>query len=310
MTSTQAAPAKQAMPKHRPTTHEFHMSPSTSSSPKGDDDASPKDNYHPSDIENKCEGADGSVKHHPKDEKSSSAAINKHDDLDADDDEHDLYSAMVYEDEKEHLIDDEYSYDDDDDEYSISNYIQDEIERQLTEEIDAALQREIDMQLDRAMEECERELDRQLDEEISRTLSKTLQIGDGSVAAGAYHSNDDDGFDADVDRQYFSSTHAAITTSKRQAGRATMVQGIVSNESSITMPIGNGTKDINAPTKEKGGEDDADLQVDVINKLQRAKKNEGNSSSKRGINRTEAAATSVEDINRAIQSVIDSHKIR
>ena len=279
------------------------MSPPTCSSPKGDDDASSKDDSHPSGAENKCEGAGGSAKHQPKDEKASSAAINKHED--ADDDEHDWHSAMI---DEEYLIDDEYSYGDDDhDEYSISDYIQDEIERQLTEEIDAALQREIDMQLDRAMEECERELDRQLDEEIGRSLSQSLQIGDGSFAGRDYGDVED--VDTDDDRHYHCSSTDA-TTSKGRAGRTTaMVHGIASAGNSIIAPTGNGPKDSIADAKEKGGEDDADKCN--MKKLLCAKKNEGTSNSaKSGMNRTEAAATSVVDVNRAIQSVIDSHKIR
>ena len=284
------------------TTSRFTMSSPTSSSPKGDDDASSKDNSYPPGAKNKCEGAGRSAKHHPKDEKASSeASINKHED--EHDDEHDWHSAMI---DDEYLDDDEHSYDDDpDDEYSISDYIQDEIERQLTEEIDAALQREIDAQLDRAMEECERELDRQLEEEIGRSLSRSLQIGDGGVAGGDYHDGEEDY--ADDDRQYYycSNTRHA-TTSKGRAGRATMAQGIASTENSLITSTGNAPRDSIAATKEKGGADDAD----VIHKLQSAKKNEGNSAAKNGRNQTEAVATSVVDVNRAIQSVIDKHKIR
>lgn len=295
---------------HAPRPMSSTMSPPTCSSPKGDDDASSKDDSHPSGAENKGEGAGGSAKHQLKDEKASSAAINKHEDAD-DDDEHDWHSAMF---DEEYLNDDEYSYGDDDhDEYSISDYIQDEIERQLTEEIDAALQREIDMQLDRAMEECERELDRQLEEEIGRSLSQSLQIGDGSFAGRDYRDVED--VDTDDDRHdHCSSTDA--TTSKGRAGRTTaMVHGIASAGNSIIEPTGNGPKDRIADAKEKGGEDDADLDLpaDDINKLPSAKKkkNEGNSNSaKSDMNRAEAAATSVVDVNRAIQSVIDSHKIR
>ena len=270
------------------------MSPPTCSSPKGDDDASSKDDSHPSGAENKCEGAGGSAKHQPKDEKAPLAAINRHED--ADDDEHDWHSAMI---DEEYPNDDEYSYGDDDhDEYSISDYIQNEIERQLTEEIDAALQREIDAQLDRAMEECERELDRQLDEEIGRSLSQSVQIGDGRY---------DDEFDADEDRPCMyrycssSSTHATNTKS-------------ASSKSNVAKTSGYGSKgdDIVAASK-KGGEDDVDLLGEVAEKKllnQNTTKNESNSNSRSAASSSMKAATSVVDVNRAIQSVIDSHKIR
>ena len=270
-------------------------SPPTSSFPKGGDNAAEKDGYSPPGAENTFEGAETSAEHHHVVEKTSSApVINKHDLDGDDDDEHDLH--FVDEHDGEYPNDDEYSYGD---EYSISDYIQNEIERQLTEEIDAALQREIDAQLDRAMEECERELDRQLDEEIGRSLSQSVQIGDGRY---------DDEFDADDDRpcmyRYCSSSSSTHATNTKSA----------SSKSNVAKASGYGPKgDDIATASKKGGEDDVDLLGEVAEKKllnQNTTKNEGNSNSRSAASSSMKAATSVVDVNRAIQSVIDSHKIR
>ena len=273
-------------------------SPPTSSFPKGGDNTSEKDGSSPPGAENTFEGAETSAEHHPVVEKTSSApVINKHD-LDGgdDDDEHDLHPLDEHDDE--YPSDDEYSYGNDGDEY-ISEYIQNEIERQLTEEIDAALQREIDAQLDRAMEECERELDRQLEEEIGRSLSQSVQIGDGRY---------DDEFDADDDRpcmyRYCSSSSSTHATNTKSA----------SSKSNVAKTSGYGPKgDDIATASKKGGEDDVDLPGEVAEKKllnQNTTKNEGNSNSRSAASSSMKAATSVVDVNRAIQSVIDSHKIR
>mmetsp|Transcript_7891 Transcript_7891/g.21936 ORF Transcript_7891/g.21936 Transcript_7891/m.21936 type:complete len:286 (-) Transcript_7891:23-880(-) len=244
---------------------------------------------------------------------SSQVRPNGHDDLYADDDEHDAYSKGVREkectsDDDDDDGDDDYSYGDD--EYSISDYIQGEIERQLTEEIDAALQREIDAQLDRAIEECER----QLEDELEKNLYQSLQIGHGSTADGE---DDKDGFDTCTDKHCStsSSTCSSMTTSRMQRrDRAALIHDNAPNERDrpIIKATWNGPKNNTASTKGKEGEDDVDVTGILL--LPRAKNeisstgrssDETNSSMKRT-----GPAASVVDVNKTIQSVIDSHKIR
>jgi hypothetical protein len=246
--------------------------------------------------------------------------INKHEGLDTDDadeadadededadedddDENDLHS-MGEEYDDECLSGDEYSYgddDDDSDDYSISDCIQEEIERQLTEEIDAALQREIDAQLDRAMEKCERELDQQFEEELNKNLSQNLQI--------AGRDDDDENHDEfDTDNHCTCSTR---TTNERQ-DRERWAHGVASNKRGFIKAARHVSKGNTVKTG-KDGEDDAD----VMHKLQSAAaKNEGRrstttSSMKRRTDDLAATRStcSVEDVNKAIQSVIDRHTV-
>ena len=222
------------------------------------------------------------------------------DDADDDDDETDTHASTHSKDDHEKGCtsindedgDDDYSWRDED-ECSISDYIQGEIERQLTEEIDAALQREIDAQLDRAIEECERELDRQLEDELEKNVHQSLQIGGGSIGE----------FDTCT---LFTDNHC---TGKR---RSTTKTDKMQREGTAVRPT-----NYTASTKGKEGEEEED---DVLLSPRRMAKNETSSSSSSGRSGGETKRmecmkrtmpiTSVVDVNKTIQSVIDSHKIR
>ena len=235
------------------------------------------------------------------------------DDDDDDDDETDTHTSTHSKDctsVNDEDGDDDYSWRDEDG-CSISDYIQGEIERQLTEEIDAALQREIDAQLDRAIEECERELDRQLEDELEKNVHQSLQIGGGSIAFA--DAGDDQGQFDTCTLHVFTDNHCAGITDNHCTGTSTMKTGKMQSEGTAVRPTNNA-----ASTKGKEGEEEDD---DVILSPRRMAKNETSSSSSSSgrsgdeIKRIECVKrtmpiTSVVDVNKTIQSVIDSHKIR
>ena len=227
------------------------------------------------------------------------------DDDDDDDDETDTHTSTHSKDEHEKNCtsvndedgDDDYSWRDEDG-CSISDYIQGEIERQLTEEIDAALKREIDAQLDRAIEECERELDRQLEDELEKNVHQSLQIGGGSIGE----------FDTCT---LFPDNHCTGTS------RSTTKTDKMQREGTAVRPTNN-----TASTKGKEGEEEEEDDDDVLLSPRRMAKNETSSSSSSSSGRSGGETkrmecmkrtmpiTSVVDVNKTIQSVIDSHKIR
>ena len=246
---------------------------------------------------------------------SSQAPPARRPDADDDDDETDTHTSTHSKDDHEKGCT-SINYEDGDDDYScrdedgcsISDYIQGEIERQLTEEIDAALQREIDAQLDHAIEECERELDRQLEDVLEKNVHQSLQIGGGSIAFA--DAGDDQGeFDTCT---LFSDNHCTGTS------RSTTKTDKMQREGTVIRPTNN-----TASTKGKEGEEEEEND-DVLLSPRRMAKNETSSSSSSSsssgrsggetkrmecMNRT-MPITSVVDVNKTIQSVIDSHKIR
>ena len=236
---------------------------------------------------------------------SSQAPPARRPDADDADDETDTHTSTHSKDDHEKGCtsindedgDDDYSWRDEDG-CSISDYIQGEIERQLTEEIDAALQREIDAQLDRAIEECERELDRQLEDVLEKNVHQSLQIGGGSIGE----------FDTCT---LFPDNHCTGTS------RSTTKTDKMQREGTVVRPTNNA-----ASTKGKEGEEEEEEEEeddDVLLSPRRMAKNETSSSSSgrsggetkrmECMNRT-MPITSVVDVNKTIQSVIDSHKIR
>ena len=229
------------------------------------------------------------------------------DDDDDDDDETDTHTSTHSKDctsVNDEDGDDDYSWRDEDG-CSISDYIQGEIERQLTEEIDAALQREIDAQLDRAIEECERELDRQLEEELEKNVHHSLQIGGGSIAFA----------DAGDDQGQFDTCTLHVFTDNHCTGTSTTTTDKVQREGTAVRPTNNNT----ASTKGKEGEEEEDDDDVMLSSRRRAKNETSRSSSSSSgggetkriecVKRT-MPITSVVDVNKTIQSVIDSHKIR
>ena len=234
------------------------------------------------------------------------------DDADDDDDETDTHASTHSKDDHEKGCtsindedgDDDYSWRDED-ECSISDYIQGEIERQLTEEIDAALQREIDAQLDRAIEECERELDRQLEDELEKNVHQSLQIGGGSIAFA--DAGDDQGeFDTCT---LFTDNHCTGTS------RSTTKTDKMQREGTAVRPTNN-----TASTKGKEGEEEDDVLLSPRRMAKNETSSSSSSSSSSGRSGGETKRmecmkrtmpiTSVVDVNKTIQSVIDSHKIR